>query len=347
MRRYDFGICGFGKVGRVLARHFAERRARLREQFEVDLNLTWVVDSSAAVFSCEGVDVEALAKLKEGGAGLATAPDARPIATPDTIRETGVEGIVIALPTDLEHGEPGLSLARKAIDCELDVILADKGPALFALPELEERAGRYGTYLGTSGTTGGALPSLDVLRRWFAASRVEEITGILNGTSNYILTRMRASTGNLAQALTEALAEAQAQGMTETDPVLDVEGFDAAIKLVILVRGLIDPRATLAQVDRRGLTELSEELVRAQSHGSGRVRLIARAVREGGRATMSVAPELLPPDDPLFFVDGAQKAIRICSDDLGAMTLVGGATGPLGTASALLRDLIAAALATR
>jgi homoserine dehydrogenase len=156
---------------------------------------------------------------------------------------------------------------------------------------------------------------------------------------------MRASTLPVAQSLTEALAEANAEGLTEADPVLDVEGFDAAVKLVILTRGLFDPRATLAQVDRHGLTGLDESLLRAQAQGSGRVRLIARAVRGPDRATMSVAPALLPPDDPLFFVDGAQKAVRVVSDDLGAMTLVGGASGPTGTASALLRDLLAVALA--
>lgn len=346
MRRYDFGIFGFGRVGRALARHFAERRERLRKSFDLEANLTWVVDSHAALFAPEGIPVEELAKLKEGGASLVDAPGARAGATPETLRETGVEGIVLALPTDLEHGEPGLTLVRKAIDCELDVVLADKGPALFALPELEERALRNRVSLGTSGTTGCSLPSLDVLRRWFAGAQVDEITGILNGTSNFVLTRMRASTLPVAQALTEALAEANAQGLTEADPVLDVEGFDAAVKLVILARGLIDPRATLAQVDRHGLTQLDESLLRAQAHGSGRVRLIARAVRGPERATMTVAPVLLPPDDPLFFVDGAQKAVRFVSDDLGAMTLVGGATGPTGTASALLRDLVTAALAT-
>jgi homoserine dehydrogenase len=346
MRRYDFGIYGFGRVGRALARHFAQRRARIRESFDVELNLTWVVDSHAALFAPEGVEVEELAKVKEGGGSLADVPGCRPIAPPDTIRETGVEGVVLTLPTDLVHGEPGLSIARKSIDCELDVVLADKGPALFALPELEERAARCRVSLGTSGTTGCSLPSLDVLRRWFAAARVDEIAGILNGTSNYVLTRMRASTAGREQALTEALAEANAHGLTEADPVLDIEGHDAAVKLVILTRGLIDPRATLEQVDRRGLHELPEEMLRAQAQGSGRVRLIARAARGVERATMSVTPTLLPPDDPLFFVDGAQKAIRITSDDLGALTLVGGGTGPTATASALLRDLVTAALAS-
>src|SRR6185295_6688573 len=113
-------------VGRALARHLLERAARVRERFDVDLHLTWVVDTTAAVFSPEGVDIEALLELKARGGRLADAPDARPPAPPDTIRETGVEGLVIAFPTDFERGEPGLTVSRKALDCELDVILADK-----------------------------------------------------------------------------------------------------------------------------------------------------------------------------------------------------------------------------
>jgi homoserine dehydrogenase len=343
MRRYDFAICGFGNVGRALARHLVERAARVREKFDVDLRLTWVVDTSAAVFTPEGVDVEALTHLKGGGGHLADAAGARGPANPDEIRATGVEGIVVTLPTDYEHGEPGLTLARRALDCDLDVILGDKGPALLALDELEEHAARAKVWLGTSATTGSALPSLAVLLRWFAASRVDEITGILNATSNFVLTRMRDNTATYEEALNEAVL----QGIAEADPRLDVEGFDTAIKLVILARGLMDPAANFAAGQIHGIADLSADLVRAQAGGGGRIRLIGRAVREDGRATISVAPTLIAPDDPLFFVDGAQKAIRFHGDDLGAMTVVGGASSLTGTASALLRDLIEAAAARK
>jgi len=341
MRRYDFAICGFGNVGRALARHHAARAARVQEQFAVDLRLTWVADRSGAVFSPDGIDAEGLAKLKADGGKLADAPGAQPPAAPDAMRASGVEGIVIALPTDFEKGEPGLTLARRSLDCDLDVILGDKGPALLALGELEEHAARAKVFLGTSATTGSALPSLSVLRRWFAAARVDQITGILNGTSNFILTRMR----ERQASYDDALAEAVAQGIAEADPRLDVEGFDSAIKLVILARGLIDPAATFAEGQLHGITDLPLDLVRAQSGGSGRIRLIGSAVRENGRATITVAPALVAPDDPLFFVDGSQKAIRFVTDDLSEMTLVGGASSVTGTASALLRDLVAAAIA--
>ena len=131
------------------------------------------------------------------------------------------------------------------------------------------------------------------MRRWFAASRVEEITGILNATSNFVLTRMRDGTASYEEALNEAVL----QGIAEADPRLYVEGFDTAIKLVILARGLMDPAANFAAGQIHGIADLSADLVRAQAGGGGRIRLIGRAVRENGRATISVASR---SSDPLL-----------------------------------------------
>jgi len=343
MRRYDFAICGFGNVGRALARHFDERRLRLRERFDVDLHLTWVIDSTGAVFAPEAINVEQAAHFKEDGGKLIDVSGARAYVSPDDIRATGVEGIVVSLPTDIELGQPGLSIARRSLGCGLDLILADKGPALHALAELEEQAGRNKLWLGTSAATGSTLPSLQVLRRWFAGARVEEISGVLNGTSNFVLTRMR----ERSVPFDEALADAQAQGIAESDPRLDVMGLDTAIKLVILARGLMSPTISLADLELAGITDLPETMVQAQSRLAGRIRLLGRAVVEQGRTRLSVAPILLPPEDPLYFVDGAQKAVRIRSDDLGAMTLSGGESSRTSTAAALLRDLLSAALERR
>ncbi len=349
MRRYDFAIVGFGNVGRALARHYEARRALIRDRFEIELRLTALVDRAGSLFDPEGLPIDDLARFKESYGSLGAWPGIRPALRPDELRGSGVEGIVIALPTNLECGEPGLSLTRAALDCGLDVVLADKGPPLFALPDLEEQAARAGVFLGTSGTTGSALPSLSVLRGWFGASSVTEISGILNGTSNLILTRLREP----GATYESALAEAQRAGIAEPDPRLDVEGFDTAIKLVILTRGLMSQGATLASVERRGITGLAPELLEEGRRGSGRLRLVGRARRESttrGTVTtthITVAPELVAPDDPLHDVDGTNKAIHFCGDDLGEFTLIGGASSRVGTASALLRDLIAAARGRR
>ncbi|MBM4015609.1 MAG: hypothetical protein FJ293_11685 [Planctomycetes bacterium] len=341
MRRYDFALLGFGNVGRALALHWQERRAAVAAELGIELALTAIVDRGAALHDATNLPVAALAKFKQDYGALAAWPGIGPALRPDELRARGVEGVVISLPTDLATGQPGLGWARAALDCGLDVILADKGPALHALPELEESAALAGASIGTSATTGSALPSLDVLRTWFGAARVTAIRAVLNGTSNLILTRLRQPGANYASAL----AEAQRAGIAEPDPRLDVEGYDTAIKLLILTRGLIDPTLTWDAVERRGITDLPPGAVAAAQGGPERLRLIGRAWRDGGRTRIVVTPELVAPGDPFHALDGAEKAVTFRSDDLGELTVSGGASSRTGTASALLRDLIAAAAA--
>jgi homoserine dehydrogenase len=344
MRRLRFAIFGFGNVGRALARQVAGRRADVRTRFDVELELAAVVDRGGAVVANEDatpLDGEELARFKESGRPLSQWRDATKAPSIAELRGRAIAAIAITLPTNLDGGEPGLSLARAALEAKLHVALADKGPPLFALPELEQLAARRGRVLGTSATTGSALPSLAVLRGWLAASRVDEIRGVLNGTSNLILTRLREP----GASYDAALAEAQRTGAAEPDPRLDVEGFDTAIKLVILARGLIDPHAELDRVVRRGITGLAAELLERARRGPERLRLVGRAVRESDGVRITVAPELVAPGDVLFDVEGTRKAVTFRSEDLGEMSLVGGASSLAGTASALQRDLIAAARA--
>jgi homoserine dehydrogenase len=227
VRRYRFALLGFGNVGRALARHFVQRRELLAARFGVELALAAVADRSAALFAPDGAGFDAariaeLAARKEAGRPLAGQPASEPPLRAERLdlRARAIDGLVVALPTNLDGGEPGLALARAALADGLDVLLADKGPALFALPELEQLAAARGRFLGTSATTGSALPSLAVLRGWFGGGTLAEIRGILNGTSNLILSRLREPGATYASALLDA----QRAGIAEPDPRLDVEG---------------------------------------------------------------------------------------------------------------------------
>src|ERR1051325_5607002 len=159
-------------------------------------------------------------------------------------RARGVQCVVDCLAPYLATGEPGLTWALAALRTGADVVFADKGPLAIALPEVEAEAERCGRAIGTSGTTAGALPTLTVARRELAGATLVEISGILNGTTNLILTRMRDGV-----AFDEALAEAQRAGVAEPDPRYDIEGWDTAVKFTILARGLLDPSFTLGRVD--------------------------------------------------------------------------------------------------
>jgi homoserine dehydrogenase len=168
---------------------------------------------------------------------------------------------------------------------------------------------------------------------------VREVSGVLNGTTNLMLTRMREGL-----SFADALAEAQRLGIAEPDPRYDVEGWDTAVKILIIARALLDPDATLGRVDRRGIDTVTPELHAEAEKSGGRVRLVGRARRTDAGVVLTVAPEVVGPDDPFYLLEGKKKAARFVSDDFGELTVIGGASGRRDVAAAMLKDMIHAAL---
>jgi homoserine dehydrogenase len=337
MHTIRYAILGFGNVGTALAAHVAERRGLLAADYDLDFRLAAVTDSTALVADPEGLDPLAVAHWKESKRRLAEWPGARPLPSPDELGGL-VDCVVGCLPTNLETGEPGLTWARAALRNGADVVFADKGPLAVALPEVEAEAKSLGRFVGVSGTTGGALPSLTLGRHELVGTTVREISGVLNGTTNLMLTRMR-------EGLTfdDALAEAQRLGIAEPDPRYDVEGWDTAVKILIITRALLDPSATLDRVDRRGIDTVAPETLAEAAAAGGRVRLVGRSRRTDAGAAITVAPEIVGPDDPFYLLEGKKKAVRFVSDDYGDLCVIGGASGRRDVAAAMLKDMIFAA----
>jgi homoserine dehydrogenase len=303
MAVYRYVIVGYGNVGRALAEHVEERADRLAAVYGLEMRLAATVTSKGEL-------------------------------SPDDLAALAPDCVAVCLPTNRETGEPGLSWSRGALAAGAGVVLADKGPALLALPELE--AARRGRFVGASATVGSALPTLALARRELAGAEIREISAILNGTSNMILTHMRERDASFA----DALAEAQRLGIAEPDPSYDVEGWDTAVKLTILARSLVDRSVSLADVDRRGIDALDPALVDEARATGGRIRLVGRARRDAGRTRLAVAPEAVAPDDPFFLVEGATKAARFVTDDLGTLVVTGGASGRRDVAAAMLKDML-------
>ena len=169
-----------------------------------------------------------------------------------------------------------------------------------------------------------------------AAARIRKIQGIVNGTTNYILTQMEAGA-----PYAEALADAQAKGYAEADPTGDVEGFDAAGKVVIMANLLMDQALTLADVDRQGITRLTPGDIAAAKAAGERWKLIGRVEPIKEKITASVRPTRLPVNHPLASVSGATNAITFSTDLLGDVTLVGPGAGRIETGYAIVGDLLA------
>jgi homoserine dehydrogenase len=218
----------------------------------------------------------------------------------------------------------------------LHVVSANKGPFIHHYRELRDLAAKHGVALKLSAAAAAALPTLDVAETCLAGTDILAIEGVLNGTSNFILTRMRAGTDYAA-----ALAEAQRLGIAEPDPTLDVEGYDTANKLALIANVCLGADLGPGDVERTGITGLGGDAVRAAA-AQGRIfRLVGRATREpDGRVRARVAPEPLPADHPLAAVDGAEKGITYTTDTMHRVTVVGGKSDPRGAAAALLKDIL-------
>jgi homoserine dehydrogenase len=202
---------------------------------------------------------------------------------------------------------------------------------------LEVWADKYGVQILFEASVGGGIPVLGTLTNFLQANRIHKISGILNGTTNYILTQM----DEKGRSFYEVLNEAQAKGYAEADPTSDIEGHDAAYKLAILIRLAFDAHVPVAKIQRQGIRGVSTlEMRLARSLGFS-VKLLAQAEQfgENGPISCFVYPTLIPKEHPLASVNNVYNAIHIEGDYIHDLTLVGQGAGEKPTASAVVEDL--------
>ena len=336
-RRIRVLVCGFGRVGRSFAGLLADKRALVERTHGLTLDLVGVGELAGSLLAPGGLPPAETAALYETQHSFAGHADVRPNWRGlDLVREAEADVLVETTPTDVKTGEPALSHIMAALGRGLHVASANKGPFIRHYRELRDLAARHGAALKLSAAAAAALPTLDVAQVCLAGTEILAIEGVLNGTSNFILTRMRSGAG-----YDEALEEAQRLGIAEPDPTLDVEGYDTANKLALIANVCMDADLAPEQVERTGITGLGAEAVRGAA-AQGRIfRLVGRASRDGdGRVRAGVAPEALPADHPLAAVDGAEKGITYTTDTMHRVTVVGGKSDPRGAAAALLKDIL-------
>jgi homoserine dehydrogenase len=246
------------------------------------------------------------------------------------IKDVDCEVVVESTPTELKKGEPGLSHVRTAMTEGRNVICTNKGPLAIAMPALIELANHNRVVFKFSGTVGGGTPVLDFAKKCLEGSKIKSISGILNGTSNYILSQMSMK----GEPMAKALAEAQKLGYAEADPTYDIGGFDTACKLVILSNFVLGTSMSIRDVGIKGITDVTEAEIAAARSRAETVKLIGRVDKAA-----TVSPQSIPITHPLN-VSGTFNAVSFDTYPAGEITLVGKGAGGMETASSVLRDLI-------
>lgn len=324
-------VVGFGPVGQAFVRLMAEKANDLRGKYQLDLKLKAILRSSSTYFvqEPESLDLDSLEKINNPNYW-----QEKPSF--DSLLNQTPPGVIIEVTSsDLNTGQPGYDHIRTGLEKGWHVVTANKGPLLLYFSELKELASSKNLKLKFSGATAAALPALDIGQICLAGSRILKIEGILNGTTNYILTRM-------AEGLSyaEALCEAQQKGIAERNPAYDVEGMDTAVKLALLAAALFDLKLNLKEMEITGITGISrEEVAQAISQGK-KIKLLGSLSLDNESVKARVRPEMIASNHPLFWVDGSNKGLSFFTDTMGELTITGGKSDPRGAAAAMLKDLI-------
>ena len=326
-------LVGFGVVAQSFAEIVHSRSTELSRAYGLRPRVVAVVDSRGAAISPEGVNLhEALRSKREmrSLSGLGDVVYREGMTGVDVIREVDCEVVVEATPSELTKGEPGLGHVRAAMKEGRHVICVNKGPLALAMPALMELASHNEVIFKFSGTVGGGTPVLDLAKKCLEGCTINSIRGILNGTCNYILTKMSSE----GIEMKEALSEAQRLGYAEADPTADVGGFDSACKLVITSNYILGTSMSIRDVDITGITGVTMDDISSAASEGRALKLIGQVGTEA-----RVAPEAIPVTHPLN-VSGTFNAITFDTDPAGEITLVGKGAGGRETASSVLRDLI-------
>ena len=311
-------VVGCGSVGRAVCELAGDYGHRM----------TALADTQSAVIDPDGIDVEAVLERKEREGTVGT-------ADPERALDSEYDALVEATPTTLGDAEPGFSHARRALEQDSHVVLANKGPVAERYGDLRaaERESE-GTVLFEA-TVGGAIPVLSTIAD-LGPENVTAVRGVLNGTANFILSRMSAE----GLDYDHVLAEAQDLGVAEADPAFDVEGTDAALKCAILANVLGSGETTLAETTVEGITQLTPSALALAREDGRTIRLIGEVTdgHENGNPTVRVGPRLVPENGTLA-VSGTQNIVQLETRHAGQLNLSGRGAGGRDTASAVLADV--------
>lgn len=329
-------LIGFGGVGQGFVEILRDRAANLRAQYNFAPQLVAVATRSRGVLSHpEGLDPAMLLDTVADGT-LANYPEQQGLirdwSVLDIVTQSNAEAVIEVTPSNLEDGSPAVSYVQAALKSRKHVVLANKGPVALQLEMLTEIARTQGVQLRYEATVMAGTPSLQMALESLAGCQITRARGILNGTTNYILSQMENGT-----AYADALADAQEKGYAEPEPSADVDGWDAAGKVLILANALFGVQLDLKSLDVTGITGLTPDDIATATAAGERYKLIAEATPDGG----SVRPVRLPLSDPLAGVGGATNAVTYSTDLLGDVTLMGPGAGRTETGFALLADLLA------
>jgi homoserine dehydrogenase len=328
---------GFGTVGQGLAELLIEKKAELARKYGFKPTVVGIADMlKGNVYNPNGINLQiALAYAKAGKSlnkltGKSIDGDALAF-----IKQAKADVLLEATYTDIKTGEPATKHCRAALNAGMHVVTTNKGPVALNYPALQRLAGRKKKKFLFEGTVVSGTPMINLIRTTLAGSAITEIKGILNGTTNYILTKMEEG-----MTYDAALTKAQKLGYAEAVPDADVLGWDALAKVTILAGVFFGAKAKPFDYSCKGITKITPQMITKAKKAGKRFKLIGRVWLKDGKVKASVGPQQVPMTHPLAGVSGATNAVTVTTDTLGDVTVVGPGAGRVETGYSMLIDLL-------
>jgi len=330
-------LIGLGTVNRGLLELLAKKKDSLSKYYGFNPLVTAISDPVVgSIFSEKGIDIKEILSLLEKENSIKNYSDGeKGWDSEKTIKDSNADTIVEATPTNLKTGEPGLSLIRTALNSKKNVVTTNKGPVVLAYRELKDIASKNDVFFRFEGTVLSGTPVINFVESTFKGIEIEEVRGIMNGTANYILTKME-----IGLSYEEALKKARKKGIAEEQPEADIKGWDSAAKIVIVTNVLMGGDIEIKDVSVKGIDTVTETDIIKALKDRKHWKLIATAKKTESGIIASVAPEILSDQDSLSKITGTINAINFTTDILGNVIISGPGAGKKETGYALLSDLL-------
>lgn len=329
-------LLGFGTVGQGLAELLIEKKNTLRDAYGLEVQVVGISDMlKGSLYNPDGLDMAKVLETTKAGKKISELPGAFEGDALALIDKADADMMVEATYTDIKTGEPATSHIRAALNKKMHVTTTNKGPTALFFQELNELAKSKGVKFLFEGTVMSGSPMLNLARETLAGCEITEVKGILNGTTNYILTRMEEGL-----AYEDALKKAQELGYAEAVPDADVLGWDALAKVTIIANAMFGVKAKPDNFPCKGITEITADAINEAKKRGKRFKLIGRVWKDGDTVKGSVSPEEVDLSHPLAGVMGGTNAITYTTDILGDVTIVGPGAGRAETGYSALIDII-------
>ncbi|MGF9966956.1 homoserine dehydrogenase [Bacillus rhizoplanae] len=326
-------LAGYGTVGKEFVKLIHDKSSFIQKEFGLDLVLVGIIGRDLKLYHPEGLCIDTLLTLGEGSVALHKYLEQHSVYNEKMNGHVFIE----STPTNLENGNPGKQYILQAIENGMDIVSISKGALVTSWKEINEAARFANIRIRYSGATAAALPTLDIGQFSLAGCKIECIEGVLNGTTNYILTKMHED----KTSYEEALQQAQQKGIAETNPSLDVSGMDSACKLLLLSNSLLHTEYKLEDISIEGIENLSKQDIQKAKEQGKQMKLLAKAYKaDEGEVRLEVHPYAVEHNHSLASVIGTEKGITFYTDTMGTVTSIGGASNPRGAAAAALKDVI-------